>query len=183
MKQERMKFFFFLVADCLKYMQQGCDLIKYRSNARRYRRRFTLDLDCSTIRWTPTNKKPHKAISNLCFKCFFLSAQLFVLLLVISVYVDQIKEVRLGGKSPRLGSTGEAATSIADEIPDDCMFTLVFGDAYDSLDLIASSADEANIWMTGLMALAAGNCRKEIYSFFIYRLIVSSRTFNTTTKH
>lgn len=78
------------------------------------------------------------------------------------VAVEQIKEVRLGGRSPRSGPAGgEPAASIADEIPDDCLFTLVFGDAYDSLDLIAATADEANIWVTGLMALAAGNCRKE----------------------
>lgn len=42
-------------------MHGGSELVKVRGNTRRYRRYFTLDADCSHLRWTPTNKKPHKA--------------------------------------------------------------------------------------------------------------------------
>lgn len=46
-------------------MQRGCEFTKIRSNSRHFRRFFTLDADLSNVRWTPTNKKPHKAKSYL----------------------------------------------------------------------------------------------------------------------
>ena len=52
-------------ADCLSCMQNGSDLIKVRSNSRQYHRFFTLDADCTEIRWQPSSKKASKARSKL----------------------------------------------------------------------------------------------------------------------
>lgn len=38
---------------------------------------------------------------------------------------------------------------------EDCVFSIIYGDAYESLDLVASTADEANFWVTGLSMLVA----------------------------
>jgi hypothetical protein len=51
------------VTDCFQYMQNGTEMVKLRTNVRQFRRVFSLDADLSHIRWTPTNKKPHKARS------------------------------------------------------------------------------------------------------------------------
>ena len=45
-------------------MQNGTEMIKLRTNVRQFKRVFSLDADLSHIRWTPTNKKPHKARSK-----------------------------------------------------------------------------------------------------------------------
>ena len=52
-------------ADCLSCMQNGSDLIKVRSNSRQYHRFFTLDAECTEIRWQPSSKKASKARSKL----------------------------------------------------------------------------------------------------------------------
>ncbi|KIH50395.1 hypothetical protein ANCDUO_19526 [Ancylostoma duodenale] len=38
---------------------------------------------------------------------------------------------------------------------DECLFSVIYGDDYETLDLVASCADDANIWVTGLMALTS----------------------------
>ncbi|KAI6241512.1 Phospholipase C and C2 calcium-dependent membrane targeting domain containing protein [Aphelenchoides fujianensis] len=96
------------VADCLQIMQNGSEMVKLRTNVRQFCRVFTLDADLSYIRWTPTNKKPHKA----------------------RISVDSIKE-------------------------DECAFSIIYGATYECLDLIALTPDDANIWVTGLMALTS----------------------------
>lgn len=39
------------------------------------------------------------------------------------------------------------------DVPPECAFSIVYGDNYETLDLIANSPDEANIWVTGLTFL------------------------------
>jgi hypothetical protein len=39
---------------------------------------------------------------------------------------------------------------VAGIYPDECAFSIIYGDNFDSLDLIANTPDEANIWVTGL---------------------------------
>ena len=36
---------------------------------------------------------------------------------------------------------------------EDCCFSLIVGPNYESIDLVATSSDEANIWITGLRLL------------------------------
>ncbi|XP_071181783.1 inactive phospholipase C-like protein 2 [Mytilus edulis] len=118
--------------DCLSYMQNGSELIKVRSNSRQYHRIFTLNPDMTEIRWQPTSKKPHKA----------------------RISVASIKEVR-GGKTTEALKNKEIAGIYQDE----CAFSIIFGDDFDSMDLIANTPDEANIWLTGLTCLINTNTK------------------------
>ncbi|XP_077986792.1 inactive phospholipase C-like protein 2 [Glandiceps talaboti] len=118
------------VSDCITFMQAGSELIKVRSQSRQYHRIFSLDEDLTTLRWHPTSKKPNKA----------------------KVSIDQIKEIRIGKNTETLRNK-----EIAGEFSEDCAFSIIYGDNYDSLDLVANTPDEANIWVTGLTWLVGGN--------------------------
>ncbi|EPB67729.1 Phosphatidylinositol-specific phospholipase C, Y domain protein [Ancylostoma ceylanicum] len=91
-----------------------------------------LDADLSHIRWTPTNKKPHKA----------------------RIAIEDIREVRLGKNTEQL----RLSDSNFGDLQDECLFSVIYGDDYETLDLVASCADDANIWVTGLMALTSTKC-------------------------
>lgn len=112
--------------DCLKYMINGSSLIKVRPSSRQYRRFFTLEEDLSSIRWIPSTKKSNKA--RLPIRC--------------------MREVRMGKSTEVLRSR-----EIAGSYSEDCAFSVIYNDTFESLDLIAPSADEANIWVTGLNVL------------------------------
>ncbi|KAK6191256.1 hypothetical protein SNE40_002991 [Patella caerulea] len=118
--------------DCLAYMQNGSELIKVRSNSRQYHRFFSLSNDMTEIRWQPTNKKPHKA----------------------KIGVASVKEVRQGKTTDALRNK-----EIAGIYPDECAFSIIFGEEFESMDLIANTADEANIWVTGLTCLINANSK------------------------
>ncbi|KAF7627192.1 Phosphoinositide phospholipase C [Meloidogyne graminicola] len=119
------------VTDCFAIMQSGTELIKLRTNVRQFRRIFSLDEDMAYIRWTPSNKKPHKA----------------------RISINSIKEVRIGWNSELLKLTEPLASP---EINEECAFSIIHGDEHECLDLIALNASDANIWITGLIALANG---------------------------
>jgi hypothetical protein len=40
---------------------------------------------------------------------------------------------------------------------EDCAFSILYGDDFESLDLVASTPEEANIWVTGLNALVGAH--------------------------
>lgn len=54
----------------------------------------------------------------------------------------------------------------------DWTFSIIHGDDFSSLDLIASSAEEATIWVTGLNALLGTHLCK-YFSIFFFILVVS----------
>ncbi|XP_060068281.1 inactive phospholipase C-like protein 2 [Ylistrum balloti] len=112
--------------DCLSFMQKGSELIKVRSNSRQYHRTFMLNSDMTEIRWYPTSKKAHKA----------------------RIPIQIIKEVRVGKNTEALKNK-----EIAGIYQDECAFSVIYGDEFESMDLIANTADEANIWVTGLTCL------------------------------
>lgn len=70
----------FVAADCLSFMQNGCELMKIRSNSRQYQRFFTIDEDLSTLRWRPSSKKPEKAKSKFRFYAAKQSRQIIILI-------------------------------------------------------------------------------------------------------
>ncbi|XP_067843900.1 inactive phospholipase C-like protein 1 [Heptranchias perlo] len=115
-------------SDCISFMQAGCELKKVRSNTRIYSRFFTLDLDLQALRWEPSKKDPEKA----------------------KLDVSSLKEVRVGKNTETFRNCG-----VVDQICEDCSFSLIYGENYESLDLVASSADVANIWVTGLRYIAS----------------------------
>ncbi|PVD33909.1 hypothetical protein C0Q70_05171 [Pomacea canaliculata] len=134
--------------DCLAYMQNGSELVKVRSNSRQYHRFFSLSSDVSEIRWQPTSKKPHKARSEL----------------VLQSLVSSVKEIRQGKTTDALRNK-----EIAGMYPDECAFSIIFGDDFETLDLIANTPDEANIWVTGLTCLVNASTKS---GWFVLVVIV-----------
>lgn len=69
------------------------------------------------------------------------------------VTIDSIKEIRLGKTTERL-------REYAHQFQNESLFSIIYTNGsndYVSLDLVASSADEANIWVTGLSCLIASH--------------------------
>ena len=71
------------------------------------------------------------------------------------VRVQEIHEVRSGKNSEVF-----LAVDTAEHFPEECAFSIVYGDDYQTLDLVAATTEEANIWCTGLRCLISGG--KEI---------------------
>lgn len=118
--------------DCLRYMMNGSSLIKVRASSRQYRRFFSLEEDLSALKWIPSSKKSSKA--RLPIRC--------------------MKEVRMGKSTEVLRSK-----EISGNYSEDCAFSIIYNDNFESLDIIASTPDEANIWVTGLNVLiGASKC-------------------------
>ncbi|XP_017308381.1 inactive phospholipase C-like protein 2 isoform X1 [Ictalurus punctatus] len=115
-------------AACMAFMLEGCEMKKVRSNSRMYNRYFLLDPDLSWLRWEPSKKDSEKA----------------------KLEIKSIKEVRLGKKTPVLRSNG-----LSDQFPDECAFSIIYGDNYESLDLVASTADVVSTWVMGLRYLVS----------------------------
>ncbi|XP_028446190.1 inactive phospholipase C-like protein 1 [Perca flavescens] len=116
-------------ADCLAFMQGGCELKKIRPNSRVYCRFFMLDPDLSCLRWEPSKKDADRARLD----------------------VSSIREVRTGKSTETFLHNGPLSEHLAEE----AAFSIIHGDDYQSLDLVALSADVANIWVTGLRYLLA----------------------------
>ncbi|KFO52633.1 Inactive phospholipase C-like 2, partial [Corvus brachyrhynchos] len=115
-------------AACISLMLEGCELKKVRSNSRMYSRFFVLDADMRSVRWEPSKKDSEKA----------------------KIEIKSVKEVRVGKKTPVLRSNG-----LSDQFPDECAFSIIYGDNYESLDLVASSADVVSAWVMGLRYLVS----------------------------
>uniref|UniRef100_W5M8U3 Phosphoinositide phospholipase C n=1 Tax=Lepisosteus oculatus TaxID=7918 RepID=W5M8U3_LEPOC len=113
-------------ADCLAFMQCGCELKKVRPNARLYSRFYTLDPDLRCLRWEPSKKEGDRARLD----------------------IASIREVRTGKSTDTFRHHGPA-----EQLADEAAFSIIHGDGYQSLDLAALSADVANIWVTGLRFL------------------------------
>uniref|UniRef100_A0A673J7Y6 Phosphoinositide phospholipase C n=1 Tax=Sinocyclocheilus rhinocerous TaxID=307959 RepID=A0A673J7Y6_9TELE len=113
-------------SDCINSMVDGSELRKVRSNSRVYHRYFLLDADMQSLRWEPSKKESDKA----------------------KIDVKSIKEVRTGKNTDTFRTNGNS-----DQISEDCAFSIIYGENYESLDLVANSADVANIWVTGLRYL------------------------------
>lgn len=115
-------------SDCISFMQAGCELKKVRPNSRIYNRFFTLDTDLLALRWEPSKKDLEKA----------------------KLDISAVKEIRLGKNTETFRNNG-----LADQICEDCAFSILHGENYESLDLVAHSADVANIWVSGLRYLVS----------------------------
>ncbi|KAJ8283025.1 hypothetical protein COCON_G00055440 [Conger conger] len=113
-------------ADCLAFMAGGCELRKVRPNARLYCRFYTLDLEQACLRWEPSKKDVDRARLD----------------------IAAIREVRAGKSTDTFRHNGPA-----EHLAEEAAFSVLHGDDYESLDLVALSADVANIWVTGLRYL------------------------------
>uniref|UniRef100_A0A8C5HRN6 Phosphoinositide phospholipase C n=1 Tax=Gouania willdenowi TaxID=441366 RepID=A0A8C5HRN6_GOUWI len=122
-------------ADCLAFMQGGCELKKIRPSSRVYCRFYTLDQDLSCLHWEPSKKDGERARLD----------------------VSTIREVRTGKSTETFLHNGPLCEQLAEE----ASFSIIHGDDYQSLDLVALSADVANIWVTGLRYLVGSRMRSE----------------------
>ncbi|XP_060916567.1 inactive phospholipase C-like protein 2 [Labrus mixtus] len=113
-------------ADCIHSMVEGSELKKIRTNSRVYQRYYLLDTGLQALCWEPSKKESDKARISL----------------------DSIREVRTGRNTETFRTSG-----VYDQISEDCAFSIIYGELYESLDLVANSAEVANIWVTGLRYL------------------------------
>ncbi|KAG7500681.1 inactive phospholipase C 2 [Solea senegalensis] len=113
-------------ADCIHSMVEGSELKKIRPNSRVYQRYYMLDAGLQALCWEPSKKESDKARISL----------------------SSIREVRTGRNTETFRTSG-----VYEQISEDCAFSIIYGDLYENLDLVANSAEVANIWVTGLRYL------------------------------
>ncbi|KAA8586004.1 hypothetical protein FQN60_007573, partial [Etheostoma spectabile] len=113
-------------ADCIHSMVEGIELRKIRTNSRVYQRYYLLDAGLQALCWEPSKKESDKARISLA----------------------SIREVRTGRNTEIFRTSG-----VYEQISEDCAFSIIYGEMYESLDLVANSAEVANIWVTGLRYL------------------------------
>ncbi|KAE8282145.1 Inactive phospholipase C-like protein 2 [Larimichthys crocea] len=113
-------------ADCIHSMVEGSELKKIRTNSRVYQRYYLLDAGLQALCWEPSKKESDKARISL----------------------GSMREVRTGRNTETFRTSG-----VYDQISEDCAFSIIYGEMYESLDLVANSAEVANIWVTGLRYL------------------------------
>lgn len=88
------------------------------------------------------------------------------------VSVGDVEAVREGHQS-------EVFLSMPDEFPPECCFTLVFRGRRGNLDLVASSAEEAQAWIQGMRMLIENlqnmdECEKlDQYPFYLHPDLIS----------
>lgn len=81
-----------------------------------------------------------------------------VIIFLYTVPIETIREIRVGRNTENLRNS----ESCFEELAEDCAFSVIWSEEYQCLDLIANSPDEANIWVTGLVALTSGNRKEEL---------------------
>ncbi|KAK6324110.1 hypothetical protein J4Q44_G00064490 [Coregonus suidteri] len=113
-------------ADCISAMMEGTEFRKVRSNSRVYQRYYLLESGLQALRWEPSKKESDKAC----------------------IAVPSIREVRTGRNTETFRTNG-----VYDQISEDCAFSVIYGETYEALDLVAYSAEVANVWVTGLRYL------------------------------
>lgn len=91
-------------ADCLAFMQGGCELKKIRPNSRVYCRFYTLEHDLSCLRWEPSKKDGDRARLD----------------------VSSIREVRTGKSTETFLHNGPLSEHLAEE----AAFSIIHGDDY-----------------------------------------------------
>lgn len=52
-----------------------------------------------------------------------------------------------------------------DDFQEDCAFSIIYSDSFETLNLVAYSPDEANIWVTGLRCLVDSEKGKNACTF------------------
>jgi inactive phospholipase C-like protein 2 len=75
------------------------------------------------------------------------------------VNVDAVCEVRAGKNTDTLRNE-----AVAGRYSDDCALSIIYGDNFECLDLIASTPEDASVWVTGLTYLVSGRNRGESYT-------------------
>ncbi|KAL2091184.1 hypothetical protein ACEWY4_013447 [Coilia grayii] len=108
-------------------MQEGSQMLKLRGKSKTLVRCFYLDEHRSCIRWKPSRKREKAKIT-----------------------IDSIHEVCEGRQTEIFQRFASS------DFDPNCCFSVYHGEHMDSLDLVASSGEEARTWITGLRYLLAG---------------------------
>lgn len=76
-------------------------------------------------------------------------------------YIKDIREIRSGKNTEVMrNKDNNLVTS------EECVFSIIYGDDFDTLDLVAPTPEDANIWVTGLNFLIGANkCKSTIFLF------------------
>lgn len=167
-------------------MMNGSSFVKVKASGRQFRRFFYLEEDLSGLRWMPSSKKSSRAkrkksnfflliswirlrfawlsqtSTNETYDSFIFSSLLcsqYDFSMQFSycpeVAIKAIKEVRTG-KSTEVMRNKDVNSSVSE----DCVFSIIFGDDFESLDLMSPSPEEANIWVTGInFLISSTKCR------------------------
>ncbi|TPP50535.1 Phosphoinositide phospholipase C [Fasciola gigantica] len=165
-------------------MRKGCELIKLRASGRQYKRTYYLDDQMRCIRWVSSNKRHARAqihiteIHDVQLGCSSRAAH--------SLNRRRQSSLTLSAQSSTnssapLGATGLGATgsyhgtgtlprsSILSQTHSSSLygssvclnltastFTINHGPEFETLELLANTPEEANIWVTGLKCLMTG---------------------------
>ncbi|KAM9165809.1 1-phosphatidylinositol 4,5-bisphosphate phosphodiesterase delta-1 [Pangshura tecta] len=114
----------------LLFLLKGSQLLKVKSGSWRKARFYKLQEDCKTI-WQESKKMLRSPESQL-------------------FSIEDIRDVRPGHKT-------EGMEKYAKDVPEHHCFSIIFKDQRKNLDLIASSEDDANHWISGLKKIIAKN--------------------------
>ncbi|EDO46562.1 predicted protein [Nematostella vectensis] len=115
----------FTVDESIALMRRGSELIKLRSASKKYPRTYFLDSELANISWTPSKKGDRAKIP-----------------------VNTVKEIREG-------TVSDAFSQCSEVFPEERCFTLIHGESFATLDLVAANREEAMHWMIGLRYLMA----------------------------
>lgn len=56
-----------------------------------------------------------------------------------------------------------------DDFQEDCAFSIIYSDSFETLNLVAYSPDEANIWVTGLRCLVDSEKGKNACTLYVWQ--------------
>ncbi|XP_076985919.1 1-phosphatidylinositol 4,5-bisphosphate phosphodiesterase delta-1 isoform X2 [Tamandua tetradactyla] len=107
----------------LQALLKGSQLLKVKSSSWRRERFYKLQEDCKTI-WQESRKVMRTPETHL-------------------FSIEDIQEIRQGHRT-------EGMEKFARDVPEDRCFSIIFKDQRNTLDLIASSPDDARHWVQGL---------------------------------
>ncbi|KAK3725311.1 hypothetical protein QZH41_002586 [Actinostola sp. cb2023] len=112
-------------AESIILMQKGNEFIKLRNASKKYPRTYFLDDDLVNICWTPSKKGDRARIP-----------------------LNSLKEIREGTMSDAFSQCNEV-------FPEERCFSIIHGDTFVPLDLVASTREESVHWLIGLRYLMA----------------------------
>ncbi|KAJ9575167.1 hypothetical protein L9F63_025880, partial [Diploptera punctata] len=129
------------VEEVLDTLKKGTILWKVRSYSKWYRRRYVLDPKKGTLRYEPSHKAP-------CYN------------VVPEIVVDDIVDIRKGWKTDTFNKIERTVNKKKSKSPgrkpivdEAACFSVIYGRSKQSLDLVAPSAEVADLWVRGLRHL------------------------------
>ena len=163
-------------------------MVKVRSASRVYRRFYWLEEETMQLKWEPSKKDSDKArvLVQGSFRIRYQSendryfsesgrhhfeSSRYVKIAVILLKLENNGNEKLAKDihEVRSGKNSEVFLSVdtTEHFPEECAFSIVYGEDYLTLDLVAATTEEANIWCTGLRCLISGRDLRTDYFLFV----------------